>query len=80
MTNKPAEKVAFLIRGATVSDPIPTTTKEAVAQTNRKTRKTTIQSLQDLTSTTDTTTTDRDLRGDHMTTNRPLHKDIFVQG
>lgn len=80
MTNKPAEKVALLIRGATVSDPIPTTTKEAVAQTNRTTRKTTIQSLQDLTSTTDTTTTDRDLRGDHMTTNRPLHKDIFVQG
>ena len=74
MTNKRGEKVARRKSCATVSDP-PATSQEATANQHLTTQPVRPPSPQD---TTTETRTDRILKGDPMTTNRPTARDLYV--
>lgn len=74
MTNTRGEKVANGNPSAMVSVP-PTSPKEATANQHTGKARPALSSPQDMTTATNT---DRILKGDHMITIRPLHRDTYI--
>ena len=74
MTNTRSEKVANGNPSAMVSIPS-TSPKEATANQHTGKARPSTSSPQDMTT---ATRTDRDLKGDHMTTIRPPHRDTYI--